>query len=140
MHPLYARVWTELNVAEKLEKYASAAETDTSTNAQIKLAALSSALVESLLTKADGTTKEAKAAGVVDILLSLREDHAENTKMAASPDQLADLSIKLATCLYLDGVLTDTVDASAGPTKEAALKCRTLGREYAVTLMQGLLK
>lgn len=144
MNPHYPAIMIELSALPLLEKYA-AAENDAEMVlcAQAKTAELCNVLVQQIFSRssyldADAalTEKEAATTRAVEFVLSLRETRsATGEKLAASPEETADLVMKLATALYLDRVLDEQ---RLSGVKEAA-ECQALGREYTVEILRSLL-
>lgn len=142
---LYAPTYQAVKTAQVLE--AAALEGPETVDTQVKLAQLSSQAYESIrrvaathAVPAGLTVKEAMAANVSAVALSLHRTHADTgVKVAASPDQLASALAKLATAVLVDEVLIDQLQMLEGDTKVAAEQCQRLGREYIVSLLNELL-
>jgi hypothetical protein len=140
MHPHYPALERDLKVLAAFEKTAAVAAPEFTNEVNERLAAASSEIFEDVVTKATSGRATSKMAAVADFLLGVRESHlATGVKTASSPDVVADTLTKLATALYLDDVLTESIAKSTGATKAASVSARLLGREYAVSLMRNLL-
>lgn len=147
MNARYGEFRSELRAVQVLEKLASADDVDLSETAQIKLAETCDGLFEQIKTASSELTvstdlprKEAAAVQVVDYLLSLTSSRqAAGQKTANTLEDITQLSSKLATAVFLDGVLTEQLTKLSGQDANAARMVQLLGREYAVGLMQGFL-
>lgn len=141
MHPNYPELCRDLKVVSAFEKVASQVEEEFAPEAAEKLALACNEVFESVLTRSGASGRyEVKSAQVIDFVLTLRDSHVEVGEKVATDTTLVSESImKLATAVYLDDVISQTLPTLQGEAKEAALTTRLLGREYAVTLMRNLL-
>jgi hypothetical protein len=144
MNPLYAEVLGELAQSSALEKLAEQDERDLSICAQMEQAELCDQFFDRVQKCAHEhfpeTVLPRKEAAVIEMarcMISLRDTHASTgVKLAASFDETAALVQKLAVATFVDQVLAEELEKTAD---EAIREVQRLGREYAVTLMRGLL-
>jgi hypothetical protein len=146
VNPHYPDIQLELRALPLIEKFASV-ETDAEVVvcAQEKAAQVCSDVIQTILEKSAVYSiemdrwlneKEMTAVRAVKFAMSLRDTHATTgEKLAASPEETAELLQKFATAIYLDRVLDEQRQAGV---KEAA-ECQALGREYAVEILRSLL-
>jgi len=152
VNPLYAHVWKTLRHTDNLEKVAGEIDASTSAAVQVRHSEMCDGLFRRLKRASEALGfpgglrgKEASAAKVACLLLDIRNTHtALGEKVAASPDTVADLATKLTTAAFVDDVLTEQLEkAAAADDYEGLVHLRgiqLLGREYAVSLMRGLLQ
>lgn len=143
MHPRYPSIERDLLVVEAFEKVAAQVGPEFHVEAQEQLASACDELFSQFMHSArpppDADPMD-KCAAVVEFVLDLRAANTEaGKKTAASSEVLLENSVKLATAVYVDEVLTAQLASLSGPAKEAALRTRSLGREYAVSLLSALL-
>jgi hypothetical protein len=111
--------------------------------AQYKLATLANEAYERLRSAArrgGGDTKQAAALGFADVALQLHVAHTDTgAKTAAPPEHLAQVLFKLAAAVIVDEALLEQLPMLEGESKHAALRCQSLGREYAMSLIGEIL-
>ena len=143
----YSEILTELRVGQGLEKLASCPDDELALHATLQQAELCDSLfckVQKLASEspisADLPRKEAMVAQMVRVVLDLRETHeATGEKFAAAPEVVIESLKKLATAVFVDGVLGEQLEKLAGTERDSTRAVQLLGREYAVHLMRNLL-
>lgn len=133
MNAHYPSITAVLSRVGELEKTAAADGDYETLSEELKLAQLSSMTFDAIRVRSGAykLEKEAAAASFVAFVLDLRDTHEAltGTKLAADGTMIAALLVKLGTAVYLDGAIDPRNDI-----------LRSLNREYAVSLVRGLLE
>lgn len=132
MKLLYPQIWKGLRLIEGLEKTAGV---DTLTPA------IASELFERVK-RAALSRSEAGDTGVkvAALMVEMRQAHVScGEKLAGDVTVHGDMIVKLATACFVDDVLEEQCSKLAGEELTRARAVQSLGREYAVHLMNGLL-
>lgn len=125
----YVTFWKNLQTVAGLEKLAASDDAAVAKEAQ-----------ELLAQTCDAVYSSVKSAGVALEVQHLRETHCRlGEKVAVAPEQVSELVQKLVVAEYVDNLLDAQLTKSAGEEYIAARQVQMLGREYAVSLMRGLL-
>jgi len=126
----YPTFWKSLQTVAGLEKLAASDDTVVAKEAQELLAKTCDVVFTTVKT----------ASGVVPEVIRLRETHCRlGEKVAVAPELAAELVRQLKIAEYVDNVLDVQLTKLAGDEYAAAREVQLLGREYAVSLMRGLL-
>ena len=126
----YVTFWKNLQVVAGLEKLATSDDAKTAADSQVLLAQ-----------RCDETFKLLKHAGenITQPLMTLRDSaRVTGEKLAAAPEETAELFQKLVTAAFVDDTLEAQLEKLSGDEYDAARRVQLLGREYAVNLMRGL--
>lgn len=130
----YPTFYRELAYITAMEKLAMSEEDTVRDEAQTLLASSCNNLFNALQKEASVSSKSIPA-----VVMSLRETHkSTGEKVASAPEQTAELLQKLATAVYVDGVLCDQLNKTAQEPDNSTRMVQLLGREYAVNLIRGL--
>lgn len=130
----YPTFYREISYITALEKLAMSEDDAVTKDAQALLANACDSLYNKL-------QKEARLASssIPAVVMSLREAHkSTGEKIAAAPEQTAELLEKLATAVYVDSVLDEQLEKTALRPDGSTRMVQLLGREYAVNLVRGL--
>lgn len=143
MNPRYVDTWVELRAAEGLDKYAQLeTHPEALAAAQVKLAELCDGLFSDLVKQAGaGGTTDESTIRLLDHVLALRDTHAAvGEKVSEDQSEVVVFATKLAAAYFVDQVLTREMEKRSGEDRRAVMRTRALGREYATTLIRGLMR
>lgn len=136
MNPHYKKLYRALLAGEALEKTASLNDKELASQAVVAGALLAADLYEQVVKLAGAN----QALPFVDVVMDLRAKHRlVGEKRAGEEVEAAQCLQKLATAVFLDNALTTAMQKLAGEELVEARLTRTLGREYAIHLVRGLL-
>lgn len=140
MNTLYPTLWKSLRLVEGLEKIASA---------DVVLSPTARHSASRVVDEIFGHVKRAAqrlpgdddvGVKVASLMLEMRAAHAvTGEKLAVSAEVHADMLQKLATAVFVDAVLEQEAEKLAGDVQAHLRTVQSVGREYAVHLMNGLL-
>jgi hypothetical protein len=134
MSTLYPQLWKGLRLIEGLEK--SASETAIALTGSVS-SELFDRVKSAALALPGNDSVEIK---IAKVMISMRDAHRScGEKLAGSVEVHADMLTKLATAVFVDGVLESQCAKLAGDDLNQTRAVQSLGREYALHLMNGLL-